>query len=200
MNYKIARTMLTLCVVYLVGFYILKFIFPNLLVQAITSPTVLKFGEFLNKWVGFSHIINILGTTITFYLFDCASCGRFKFHKVEFVIIGAAILINLVVYYLVPQFYTNASTALLLLMAWLCGGELRNTAISFAIHGCLSQLLLSIRGFETVITTVPNAKILCCLVLGTEMYVWLILLAIIFNIKEGVKNGSNLSAVPEQNG
>ena len=66
MNYKIARTMLTLCVVYLVGFYILKFIFPNLLVQAITSPTVLKFGEFLNKWVGFSHIINILGTTVGF--------------------------------------------------------------------------------------------------------------------------------------
>lgn len=200
MNYKIAKTMLILCVVYLVGFYILKFIFPNLLVQAITSPTVLKFGELLNKWVGFSYIVNIFGTTITFYLFACACCGRFKFKLRECGIIALAVAINLIVYYLAPQFYTHTACALILLMAWLCGGKLRNTAISFAIHGYLSQLLLSIRGFETVITTVPYASVLCGLILGTEMYVWLILLAIIFNIKEGIKNGSNLSALPEQNG
>lgn len=45
MNYKIAKTMLVLCVVYLIGFYILKFIFPELLLLSITSPIMIRLGD-----------------------------------------------------------------------------------------------------------------------------------------------------------
>ena len=200
MNYKIARTMLTLCIVYLIGFYILKFIFPDLLIQTITDPTVLKFGDLLQKWVGFVHLFNVIGTIVTFYLFACASTGRFKFTRVEIAIILGGVSVSLLVYYLLPELYTHSSAALMLIVAWLCKGKLRNTVITFTIHGYLSQLLLSIRGFDTVITTVPQAALLGGIILASEMYVWLILLAIIFNIKEGKGNGSIVSAISEQNG
>lgn len=200
MNYKIARTMLTLCIVYLIGFYILKFIFPDLLIQTITDPTVLKFGELLQKWVGFVHLFNVLGTLITFYLFTCAGTGRFKFTRVEVAIILGGVSVSLLIYYLLPEFYTHSSAALMLVTVWLCKGKLRNTVITFAIHGYLSQLLLSVRGFETVITAVPQAALLGGIILASEMYVWPILLAIIFNIKEGKGNGSIVSAVSEQDG
>ena len=63
MNYKVAKTMLILCIVYLVGFYILKFAFPELLIQAITSPTLLRLGEFMNSWKGFELIFMTLKQT-----------------------------------------------------------------------------------------------------------------------------------------
>ena len=50
MNIKIAKTMLILCIVYIVAFYILKFIFPEQLLLVVTDPNILKVGQFLESW------------------------------------------------------------------------------------------------------------------------------------------------------
>lgn len=185
MNYKVAKTMLILCIVYLVGFYILKFAFPELLIQAITSPTLLRLGEFMNSWKGFELIFMTLSTFITFYLFACASSGKFKFKLWQFGVIAGASIINTVFILFVPSLYTHTSISLMLIIAVVCKGKLLSTTISFTIHGYLSQFLLSIRGFETVIVYMNS---LSGFMIGLEVYVWLILLAIIFNIKERKRN------------
>lgn len=184
MNYKIAKTMLVLCVVYLIGFYILKFIFPELLLQTITSPTVLQFGEFLKKSVFLEYLFSCISGIITYYLFACASSGKYKFNYKCYISFGLAEIISLLVMLFQPNLYTHTSISLMFLIAFICNGKLSYTVISFIIHGYLSQFLLSIRGFETVIIKFTEIGALGGLILGFEMYVWLILLSIIFFLKE----------------
>ena len=78
MNIKVARTLLILCIVYIVGFYILKFAFPEKLILVITDPNILQFGEFIESSPVYLEIYYILSTYLTFYLFASASSGRFK--------------------------------------------------------------------------------------------------------------------------
>jgi hypothetical protein len=68
--------------------------------------------------------------------------------------------------------------------SYISKGKFSYTVISFAIHGYLSQFLLSIRGFETMIIKISELGALSVFVLGMEMFVWLILLSIIFYLKE----------------
>lgn len=195
MNYKIAKTMLILCIVFLSVFYILKFIFPDLLIQVITNPTLLRLGEFINSWIGYSIIVNVICVFITFYLFACASCGRFKFSAKEIGICSAIVVANILVYYFLPELYTHISTASLFIVSCICKGNLTYATISFSIHGILSQFLLSIRGFETIIVQITKMGTLSALILGFEMHLWLILLAIIFYFKENKRNGIDLSTL-----
>ena len=198
MNYKIAKTMLVLCVVYLIGFYVLKFIFPELLLLSITSPIMIRLGEFFsNSWVGFSHILKVLTSLWTYCIFVCASTGRFKRTRFEMVSIIIAVAIGKVVIELFPELYTHTSISIMLSLALLCKGRLSYTVVSFVLHGYLSQFLLSIRGVETVIVLIAKTGVVGSLVMGIEMYVWLILLSLLFYFKEK-KNGRNLSSVPQQ--
>ena len=186
MNYKIARTGLILCVIYLVVFYILKFIFPEILIQTITSPTILQLGKFLADYQWADYIFRTITSFVPIYLFACASSGRFKFSWLEMVyIISGTLLCRLCIIFL-PELYTHTSTAIMFLVALLCKGKLTYSAITFTIHGYLSMFLFAIRGFETI---AHNVNTINGFMIALEGYVWLVLLAIIFNIKERKSNG-----------
>ena len=195
MNYKIAKTMLVLCVVYLIVFYILKFIFPELLLQTITSNELLNLGKVVNSWKGFEVIFNFLFTFITLYLFSCASSGVFKKTKKELLSLIILVFVSALFYYLLPNLYTHASTSIILWVAVLCKGKLYYTTISFSIHGFLSQFLFSIRGFETIITYLNEIGFLASFLLSIEGFLWLILLSIIFYFKENKQNGNDVAPV-----
>ena len=197
MNYKIAKTMLVLCVVYLVGFYILKFIFPELLLQTITSPIVLRLNDFINIWIGFDYVFSFICSYLTYYLFACASSGKFKQRKFFFIFYAIITILTIVFAEVLPEFYTHTSICFMFLSAIVAKGKLTYATISFVLHGYLSQFLLSIRGFETIITQVGMIGAISCFILTLEAYVWLILLSIIFYIKER-KNEQILSPVYQQ--
>lgn len=181
MNYKIAKTMLVLCIVYLVGFYVLKFAFPDLLLQTITNPTILKLGEFLNSWKGFEYGFMTLSTFVTFYLFSCASSGRFRHGYKRVIVIFVCSIINTIFVAFFHKLYTHTSISLMFICAFICKGKLPYATISFVLHGYLSQFLFSIRGFETVVVYVNPIS---GFVFSLEALVWLTLLAIIFYFKE----------------
>lgn len=185
MNIKIAKTMLILCIIYIMGLYILKFIFPEQLLLVITDDNILKFGEFIESWTGYVHIIQMLSTWITLYLFTSASKGNFKLKWYHVIYLTCGTIISNLILYIYPSLYTHISTSIMILLAMLMKGKLSYTAITFSIHGLLSQFLFSIRGFETIIMKYNMAS---GLVLATECYVWLVLLALLFYLKEK-KNG-----------
>lgn len=186
MNYKVAKTMLGLCIVYLVAFYILKFLFPTLLLQTITDPSIIHLGNVMASHRVIEFAFKTLSTLIVIYLFTCASSGRFVFKKFEwiYILVGTAICRLCII--LLPDFYTHTSTSVMFLVAMLCKGKLTYSAISFTLHGYLSMFLFSIKGFENVMLYINNIS---GFMLALEGYVWLILLAIIFNIKERKTNG-----------
>lgn len=186
MNYRIAKTMLVLCILYLGGFYILKFAFPEILIQTITHPTLLRLGEFIKLWIGFEYIIQLLTSFLTFYLFACASSAKFKYSKWQWVILSIIVVACNLVFYLLPEIYTHTCIALMFISASFLDGKLPYATISFTIHGYLSQFLLSIRGFETIMMYFNAVS---GILINSEGFIWLILLAIIFYIKEN-KNGT----------
>lgn len=194
MNYKIAKTGLILCIVYLVGFYVLKFSFPHILVQTITSPTMIKLGDFINSWRGFQEIVETLSLFLTFYLFSCASCGRFKLRLYELLSLLVLTVFANTIYYLLPELYTHTTISCMLAIAVIRKGNLFYTACSFVVHGYLTQFLLEIKGFETIMVYfTPISGIL----INLEVDVWLILLTIIFYIKENKKKGKICTSVCE---
>ena len=195
MNSKVAKTMLALCIIYLIGFYVLKFFFPELLLQTITSEPIKAIDKFLNSWIGFSYIVAFIFGCLTFYLFACASSGKFKFHWAKLLTIAVFNIVLAVVLDFLPGLYTHTSIVFMLITAWVCDGKLPYTVISFTIHGYLSQFLLSIRGFETIILADYSIGAISCFVLTTEAYIWLCLLAIIFYIKENKKDEQMVSTL-----
>ena len=195
MNIKIAKTMLVLCIVYIVAFYVLKFIFPEQLLLAITDKTVLDAGEFIESHRVVYYAAQGIFTFITLYFFACASCARFKmkWYELIYLVVGVAVT-NLVLYF-APDLYTHTSISVMLLIALLCKGKLGYTVISFIIHGFLQQFLFSIRGFETIIMEINTAS---AIILTIECYVWLIILGLIFYLKEK-KHGRMGTTISQQN-
>ena len=194
MNYKIAKTMLVLCVVYLIGFYILKFIFPELLLQTITSPTVLRLGEMMSKFAVLEFALMFLSNFLAFFLFSCASSGNFKFNWKQYSVILSATVINIIFVVFVPNLYTHTSISLMFICALACKGKLNYTTISFVLHGYLSQFLFLIRGVESIVVN-PNA--ISAFMFALEGFVWLVLLALLFYFKERKENGSLVASVYE---
>ena len=186
MNYRIAKTMLILCVVYLIGLYILKFIFPELLLQTITSPTILRLGEMMSRYKILEHALKLLSSFLTYYLFVCASSGRFKRTWLEMFYIVLGVAICKVVVEFLPDLYTHTSISVMFILALLCKGNLKKTAIAFVLHGYCSQFLFLIRGFETVVIYVNSIS---GFLINIEGLFWLALLGIIFYIKENKENG-----------
>ena len=194
MNYRIAKTSLVLCTIYLFAFYILKIFYPELLIQSITHPTLISFGNFMNKYPISLIFFQFISSFITFYLFACASSGKLKFNKKQIIWFLIINLIDNISFYLLPQFYTHTCTSLMLVMACIAKGNIYYTTISFTIHGFLSHFLTNIRGFSSIAHKI-NA--ISGFVIGTEGYIWLISLALIFNLKEK-KNGTLATPLCEQ--
>ena len=196
MNIKIAKTMLILCIIYIVAFYILKFIFPEQLLLVVTDPNILKFGSFIESSIFIKIAYWVITGFTTFYLFASASKGSFKLKWYEILYVLGATTINILVTTYLPDLMVHTSTSLMLLLAWLCKGKLSYSVITFVIHGFLSQFLFSIRGFETVIMNINTAS---GLILTIEGYVWMIILGLVFYLKEK-KDGIHTSTISQQNG
>lgn len=195
MNDKIAKTMLYLCIGYLSVFYVLKFFFPELLLQTITNPTLLKLGEFMNCYPFTIVIFQFISSAITFYLFACSSCGKFKFDYKEFIYLGIIVILNNIIYYILPELYTHTCTSLMLVSSLAVKGNLKYATISFVVHGYLSQFLFAIKGIETITMYINPLN---GFVFSTEANVWLILLSIVFYFKENSKNGTLGTPLPQQ--
>lgn len=196
MNIKIAKTLLVLSIIYMIGFYIIKFIFPEYLILAITDPNILNFGKFVESSAIYLNIYYFLSTFVTFYLFASASKGSFKMKWYELLTIMVCVIVNNVVSDYLPELMVHTSTSLMLFVAWICKGKLKYTAPAFIIHGYLSQFLFSIRGFNEVIFKINIAS---GFVMSLECFMWLALCGLLFYLLEK-RNGKNSTTIYEQNG
>lgn len=185
MNIRVAKTMLTLCIVYLSIFYILKIFFPSVFLLQITNPGILKFGNTIQSNVILLYVYYTVSSALTFYLYNCACCGRFKFKKLEILYMAIATAISVAFPEEKVSLYVHVTTCIMLVLPLLCNGSFKYTVISFVIHGTLSQMLFVIRGFEEVVGYVNVAS---GFLLSTDCYIWLALLAILNYLKEEKKH------------
>lgn len=185
MNIKIAKTLIILNAIYIVAFYIIKFIFPEFLLLQVTDPNVLKLGAFIESSPITLELYYFLSTYLTFYLFTCASTGKFKRKWYELLIIAVFVIINNLVTDYAVDLAIHTSTSLMFLLALISKGNIKYCVPTFIVYGYLSQFLFSIRGFETIIAKINIAS---GFVLSLECYVWLFLFSLLFWLKEIKKN------------
>lgn len=194
MNIKIARTMLILCAIYLVGFYVLKFAFPEQLLLTITGPKILYVGEFIESSIVYLNIYYFISTFVTFYLFVSASKGSFKAKWYELLYIAVADALYILVTDLLPDLSIHTSISLMFLLVLLCKGQLKYAVPTFIVHGYFSEFLFAIRGLEYFILEINIAS---GIVLSLEGYVWLVLFGLMFYLMER-KNGKNITTISTQ--
>ena len=185
MNKKLSLFLLALCSTYLIVFYILKIVCPEWVLLQVTNPTIVRIGRFFQSSIWLMRTFQILTTFITFYLFICAARGKFGLKWYEALYLLAAATINQTITDYLTQYAVHTSVSLMLILALLCKGKLLYATPSFVIYGFASQLMLTIRGFETILQTFNIAT---GLVLGLDAWVWLFVFALIFNIKERENN------------
>ena len=180
MNKKISKTLLVLLITYLVAFYILKYAFPHIFLEMLISPNVIKLGDFLQSWTGYEHLYKLLATMLTLYLYVCAGCGKFKFKWYEAIYIVLGAVVCQCCFKFTPELYTHTTIFVMLLLSLLCKGNFAYSVVAFGIHGYMSQFLLSVRGFETILQYYNLAT---GLMLSLEGYVWLMVLALFFSLR-----------------
>ena len=181
MNKKVFVSMLTLCVVFLVGLYIAKIFFPQEFVMTVSNKQLIKVGQFIDssKWLFF--LFGTITAFITYYLYCCASCGRkfLKWYEI-FEILGVVLIVKII------SPYNNSIASAIELSAFLflpalMKGYLKNAAITFTIHGIAQVLSLSIRNLPMYLATKTTLSII---LLAIDMYLWLVLCYVIFNYKK----------------
>ena len=180
-NKKIYVSMLILTIIFLVAMYVLKIFFPQEFVMNITNPQLVTIGNFINNNVWAYYLFGIFTSFLTYWLYCCATCKKLYLNLKECLIILLTIVINMVLTHIDMDLYSHFSICSMLLLPLLFGGKLKETAIVFGVHGLSQILMLKIRNFPMYMVSVNS---LCLFICNFEMYLWLFLFYLIFNIKK----------------
>lgn len=181
MNKKVFVSMLTLCVVFLVGLYIAKIFFPQEFMMSIQNERIIKVGTFIDNHKWLYYICCAITAFITYYLYCCASSGRLKLKWFEIIEIFAVIIAIRLISFYDDNIATGIETCSFWFLPLLLKGKMKNTSIAFTIHGMSQVMSLSIRSLPMYLHSINFATMFC---FGVESYLWLILTMIIFNYKK----------------
>ncbi len=181
MNKKVFVSMLSLCIVFLVGLYVLKIFFPQEFMMSIQNEHIIKIGTYIDNHKWLYYICCGITAYATYYLYCCACSGRIKLKWFELLeILGVVVAIRLISFY-DDNIATGIETCSFWFLPLLLKGKMKNTAITFTIHGMSQVMSLSIRSLSMYL---QSANFITIIFMTFECYLWLALNCIIFNYKE----------------
>lgn len=183
MNKSVLRTLLAIIIGALVFEYILKFFVPQEFVLAVSSPNLIKFGNFLDTHKIFYYIFCCTTSFMTYFLYTCA-CSKRKYLNWKYYLsfVGIYIISQILTdyaYELLTPFLVSSMVAL----AGISNSNIKDFSMVFIIHTIAQNLSLQIRGLTQYIISFNTVSLT---MLMSECYLWLLLMYIIncFNIKE----------------
>lgn len=178
MNKNVIKTMIILCICYLVAWYFLKLFIPEKFVLCVDNPKLIALGNKIDSNPDLRTVLGIITSFITYFIFLCAVSRR-KVLPIEWSLITLIIVIisfGIAVAY--PNYLAYYSIFAMILLATNLGANLKDTATVLIIHSISQLLSLSIRN-------VPNIWLdynwICRFILGIESYFWLFLFYLYFN-------------------
>lgn len=172
MNNKVIKIMKILTICFLVSDYFLKMVFPEQFALFIQNEKFIMIGSFIDNHLWLRYICAAITSFITYWLFLCASSGRWYLNKKECLYI----IITIVVIRCVSFFDNTLATALqlssFLILPSTCQCDFKLSAKIYTFH-CISQALsLGIRNLQIYLT---NANYVTVFFVGIECYFWLLL-------------------------
>lgn len=177
--------MLSLCVAFLAGLYILKIFFPQEFMMSIQNERIIKIGNYIDNHKWLYYICMAMPPYITYVLYCCACSHRLNLKWQEHLIVLAVVILSRAI-----NFYdTNLATALsitsFLFLPAIMKGNIKTSAIVYTIHTFAQALSLSIRDLPIYLI---NVNFLTSILMVFDGYLWVILCYIIFNYKEKENN------------
>ena len=189
MNKKVLKTMIALVVIFLVALYVLKIFFPQEFVMAIENEVIINMGNYIDSHEWAYYLSLYITSFITYWLYCCAVCRRWRLKWYECIYILLAITVVRVLTMLNYNLSTIISVLTFVILPSLMGGKLKDCAFVYTIHGVAQGLSLSIRDLPMYFTNV-NTLIATFMIL--ECYFWLILMYLYGNYKEGEKENERM--------
>jgi hypothetical protein len=179
---------LILCGVLLVGFYLIKLIYPEFIIGVAQSKSIVAFGTYIDnhKWAYYIFDSSVAFLSACVYCGAC--CRKYKLSWKDLLIIAVWITILNIVFAIIPQHYTHINYILLISAPFVCC-VLNNTVnkecfISTCICFCCDILLqlisMSIRDLTSLAVQFNSATFCILLIDG---YIWRFLLYFYFNYK-----------------
>lgn len=184
MNKKVFISMLTLCVVFLVGLYIAKIFFPQEFVMAVSNNAIIKIGNIIDKNKVVHYIYHILISILTYSLYLCAIQHKLFLNWKELLVILAVIGGNIGISFYDKTFSTYYGIIAMVILPRLFKGDMQYMPIVFCVHSMSQLLSLKIRDLPMYMV---QSNSIMFLVLTIDMYLWLALLYIIGNYKNKEK-------------
>ena len=188
MNKKVFVSMLTLCVVFLAGCYVIKIFFPEQFVMAVENEVIVAVGNFIdsNKW---ASVLYYTAISIIFDWFYFGAVTRRLVPKLSLLIIMIAygLGLNLFYAYAPIELVIAISSCYMILPPMFYIKELKPLSITYTVNAISQQLLLFIRDFTSV---TANMSALSSFVWGIDNYIWIVICYILFNYKNKKKENS----------
>lgn len=182
-NKKLYISMLVLVGVFLVLMYALKFYFPQEFVFAVENENIVLIGEFIDSREWLYTICCVITSSITYYLYICASSHRLKLKLYEIlIIIATSLCIRLVGKYIDADLRTILSMCSFFILPAIMGADLKTLSIVYTVHSIAQYFTLKIRNLPLFFGNVPT--FVSMIFMTFECYLWLVLMFIIFNYKK----------------
>lgn len=184
MNKKVFISMLTLCVVFLVGLYFAKIFFPQEFVGAVSNETITRIGGLIDSNKATYYIFHILISILTYSLYLCAIKHKWLLNWKEFIAVLITIGGNIGISFYDTTFSTYYGIIAMVILPRIFKGDMQYMPIVFSTHFLAQVLSLNIRNLPAYIV---QSNTVMFLILTIDMYLWLALFYIIGNYKNKEK-------------
>lgn len=185
MNKKVFKMMLILTIAFLSAVYVAKIFFPDWFVLTINNDNIVKFGTYVDNHIWADTIATYVCGYITYWLYCCACCGKWKLNLKENLIVLLTITISLILQYHIPNLNLHFNICSMFILPLLFKAEFKPTVLVYTIHGLAQVLSLAIRDIGVRMLSFDFASFL---IMGIDAYLWLLFLYLFNNIKEKKEN------------
>ena len=123
---------LILCGVLLIAIYLIKIIFPQLVIEISQIETITIIGHYIdnNKWAW--YLVSFVISFFSGYLICCACCEKKSLNYKENLILAISIIFVYSLKELIPEYYTAVSYIHLIALPCILKGKFTNTTIIFS--------------------------------------------------------------------
>lgn len=193
MNKRVFISMIGLVIGFLLLMYVLKFFFPEQFLFAIENDTIIEIGSYIDNHAWAYYIVGITTSFITYWLYLCAVCGKYRLSIKETAVVLVVIGISIGISFKDESAVAIVSYISLVALPAIFGSRnIKALAIVFSVHTLAQYFSLQIRDLPLFFTDVNTVT---ATIVGGECYLWLILFYIIYNYKREVKtNGLEISS------
>ena len=165
----------------ILGIYILKIFFPNLVIETAQVDSITRIGHYIDthKWAW--YLVSGLLSFFVYYLNCCACCRKKKLSLKENLFIICFIVLIYFIKRFLPDLYTPINICSNIILPCIFKAELKTTTFCFCFITFLQAITISIRGLKYMIIDYNYATLT---ILMIDIYIAQILLYCLLNYKK----------------